>query len=169
MLSVVKYPGTVLKTVCREIDLDKHQDQTVYLAKQMEDVLLQKNAMGIAAPQVGNSVRLIVFDSSPEMKGNPNIYRMVNPEVVKQSEDTTIAEEGCLSFPGVRVPIKRSTSIVVKWQDPHTKEILQGEFKYYVARCILHEIDHLNGVLMPDKIGAMKSMFLQKYFKANRK
>lgn len=169
MLDVVKYPNTVLKTVCREIDLEKHQEQTLYLVSRMEEVLRRTNAMGLAAPQVGYSVRLIVFDSSPEMKGQPNIYRMVNPEIISSTTDTTIAEEGCLSFPGVRVPIRRSTGIAVKWQDPHTKEITQGNFNYYVARCILHEIDHLNGVLMPDKIGAMKPMFLQKYFKANRK
>jgi peptide deformylase len=113
----------------------------------MLKIMYQEKGVGLAAPQIGISKRLVVVDLG--FSGCP--YKMVNPYIIERSEETIEVIEGCLSVPERVGPVKRSKSITVKYLNEHgQKKIIQAE--ELLAVCIQHEIDHLNGVLFVDNV-----------------
>ncbi len=115
----------------------------VRLIKDMEATTAVADGMGLAAPQVGQSIQLCL------VRIGDRLQPMFNPEIVQKSTDMEVAEEGCLSLPNVWLQIPRPVSIVVKYMDMKGNEqerMLQG----LEARIVQHEIDHLNGVLIID-------------------
>lgn len=121
-------------------------------AKQMLDNMYAGNGtdtgMGLAANQVGILQRIIVLDGS-RSRNQPIV--MINPEILK-AKGEQVWEEGCLSFPGKKVKIKRAKQIIVKYFDLDEDEN-HVSFNGLMAQCIQHEIDHLNGVCIVDYIG----------------
>jgi peptide deformylase len=111
----------------------------------MFSVMFDNKGLGLAAPQVGKSLRVIVVDVPPNFSGV-----MVNPEICSFSTIEEVGREGCLSFPGIYLDIKRSSSIFVKYQDLRG-QLHQLSTDGLLARCIIHEIDHLNGEVFIDK------------------
>jgi peptide deformylase len=109
------------------------------------------NCIGLAANQIGQLWRAIVVDVTPK-RTEP--YVMVNPVIVKASEDLQLVNDGCMSiFEGKRhTATKRPKRITVEWLDPRTLEPLKQKFTGLLAACIHHEIDHLNGVLFVDRV-----------------
>lgn len=121
-----------------------------------------EDGAGLAGVQVGVLKRIMAVDvSSYEGKENKNLYVIVNPEVLFYSDEQWIKEEGCLSFPGVRVKIARPYSIKIKYQDRYGKE-QELEAEDWFARAILHELDHLNGVTMVDRLSPFKRDLVMK-------
>ena len=123
------------------VDID---DEIVSLASAMKVKMVEWNGIGLAAPQVGRNIRLIVIQL---MCGK--IVEMINPRISWTSDEKCLLDEGCLSIPGETQPIERSKSIRVKFQD------IKGQHKYWKlskmdARVVLHEYDHLEGFLMVD-------------------
>ncbi len=103
--------------------------------------------IGLAAPQVGVSMRLIVVDMQDE-EHEP--IALVNPEIVKASKEMVVAAEGCLSVPGMRGDVERHEWVTVKGRDEHGHET-RFRAEGWFARCLQHEIDHLDGILYTDK------------------
>ena len=106
--------------------------------------------VGLAAPQVGENIRLIVFDCVNITMNAMDSGFMFNPEIVDSSDECTIAKEGCLSFPKVFVDVKRNKSIKVKYVDIAGRGMVRS-YSGLAARVIQHEIDHLNSITMLDR------------------
>jgi peptide deformylase len=116
------------------------------LVADMWETMREAPGVGLAAPQVGESIRVLVAEYED------NAVALVNPEIIKRAEDEELGTEGCLSIPGfLGDDVPRATAVTVKARDPKGKEIrikAQGWF----ARILQHEIDHLDGVLYTDRI-----------------
>lgn len=123
----------------------------------MVDTLYDENGLGLAAPQVGESRSVVVIDLSFGEEVD-NILVLVNPEIVS-SEGECAMEEGCLSIPGVWEEVTRAERVTVRFRDPAGKEF-EIEADGLLARVIQHEVDHLNGVLFVDRLGAVKRTLL---------
>lgn len=138
--------------------VEKISKDTQKLLDDMVETMHKANGMGLAAPQVGVSLRVAVVEvpkdaaeKSEEEKAGTVQYQLVNPEVVKQSDDTWEHQEGCLSIPGWRGDVERPNKIVVRALDRAGNRI-KIEAEGMLARALLHEIDHLDGVLYIDKL-----------------
>lgn len=125
------------------------------LIRNMQATLLAANGVGIAAPQVFRSLRLIIIASRP----NPRYpdaplmeaVVMLNPEIIWLSTETCLGEEGCLSVPGRRAQVARAERLTVRYLNQQG-EAIEAEYSGFVARIIQHEMDHLNGVLFVDRV-----------------
>lgn len=121
----------------------------------MIETMYHYDGVGLAAPQVGISQRFFVMDV-----GNGPVA-VINPEILEASPETEIAEEGCLSFPEIFVEIERSKRVKVRYQNVRG-EFVEEELEGYPARVFQHEFDHLNGVLIIDRIKPAKRLLLRK-------
>jgi peptide deformylase len=137
------------------------------LMDDMLDTMYRSIGIGLAAPQVGVAQRVIVIDAAREgEKANP--MRIANPEIVWQSEEMTVANEGCLSVPEHYADVTRAAEIKLRYLDEEN-EIREIDAKGLLATVIQHEIDHLDGVLFVDHLSALKrGMILRKLQKAKR-
>ena len=106
--------------------------------------------VGLAAPQVGENIRLIVFDCVNITMNAMDSGFLFNPEIIEESEECSIADEGCLSFPGQFVKVKRNKTIKVKYLDIANRWMVRS-YSGLAARIIQHEIDHLNAKTMFDR------------------
>jgi len=154
ILDIKTPPDPVLRT-----EADKIRAFTSDLRRLADDMVETMRAapgVGLAAPQIGISQRLIVveFAEPPEdpeaQPPTPELYRVVNPEIVVQSKQTIIGTEGCLSLPGFLGDVERSQSVTVRGFTP-AGEPTMIKAEDWLARIFLHEIDHLNGVLFTDR------------------
>ncbi|MCU4419213.1 peptide deformylase [Acinetobacter bereziniae] len=125
------------------------------LAKALKTTMLERNGVGIAAPQVYISKRVIIVASrsNPRYPDAPEMdaITMVNPEIIEQSVQTVLGEEGCLSVPDERGQVARAEQITVQFFSLNGKKVIQT-FHGFPARIVQHEIDHLNGVLFVERI-----------------
>jgi peptide deformylase len=120
------------------------------LVTDMWETMRAAPGVGLAAPQVGESIRVLVAEYEDEA------VALVNPEIIKRSEDEELGTEGCLSIPGfIGDDVARASAITVKARDPKGKEIRVKAEGWY-ARILQHEIDHLDGVLYTDRIAPDK-------------
>ncbi|MFA4818450.1 MAG: peptide deformylase [Patescibacteria group bacterium] len=143
MLPLIIAPHPLLRQVAAPIDLSAGGLKLRSFVKKMYKAMLHYDGIGLAAPQVGQSVRLMVMNTP----GEPTVY--FNPEILKTSWRKIVIEEGCLSVPDVYGLVKRPARIQVRYQT------LMGEIKQewlddLWARVYQHEVDHLNGVLFID-------------------
>jgi peptide deformylase len=147
ILPVAKYPDPVLReeTVSVKFPLSPSMKR---LAKDMLDTVRKEKGIGLAAPQVFKSVKLIIVNL--EHMGLPP-FALFNPEVTFFSKNKDIMEEGCLSIPKVYGMVERPTKIKFRGQDLDGNEI-KAECEGMLAKVIQHEVDHVNGVLIIDKI-----------------
>jgi len=137
------------------------------LMDDMVETMYHAIGIGLAAPQVGAALRVIVVDVAREGE-KPQPLRIANPEILSRSEVTTVANEGCLSLPEHYADVERPAEIRLRYLD-HQNEIREIEAKGLLATCIQHEIDHLDGVLFVDHISSLKrGIILRKLAKAKR-
>ncbi len=152
---IVLAPADVLKTECRPID--EITDDVRALAKRMLRDMYAADGCGLAAPQVGEDVQMVVIDVDYS-DGKKNPYVLINPEIVVADGEEREMSEGCLSFPGISVNVTRPSHVVVHAQN------LDGDLMRYEARdnllaiCLQHEIDHLHGVTMVDHLRPLARM-----------
>lgn len=133
----------ILRKKSREVE--KIDDRILTILDDMVDTMYDRDGVGLAAPQIGILKRLVVIDVDDE-----NLYKMINPKIIKSSGEA-IDEEGCLSVPDRRGEVVRPTNVTVEYTDENGKlKVLEGEG--LLARCICHELDHLDGILFIDKI-----------------
>jgi peptide deformylase len=140
---IVKDPDPVLRE--KAITVTKFNSNLHKLLDDMADTMYDAEGVGLAAPQIGILKRVIVMDCGEEHGG---LIEMVNPEIVTSSGEQT-GPEGCLSIPGLRGDVSRPLNATAKGQDRHGNPI-EVSGTELLARCIFHEIDHLNGVLFTD-------------------
>ncbi len=149
--TLVKYPDPGLQEPSRLVE--SFDDELHRLADDMVETMRAEAGIGLAAPQVGEAVRLTVIDLSggadPEA-----LLRLVNPKL-ELEEGESHEEEGCLSFPEVILTVKRPARVVVSGQDLEGKPVTI-EAEGLMARCLAHEIDHLDGVLFIDRVSPLK-------------
>jgi len=139
---IVKEGDSVLRETAKQVT--KFNSNLHKLLDDMADTMYDAPGVGLAAPQVGILKRVIVMDVGDEN----GLIEIVNPVGVEQSGEQ-IGPEGCLSIPGLEGEVKRPFKVKVKGQDRNGEEFeLEGE--ELLARCIMHEVDHLNGVLFTD-------------------
>ena len=123
--------------------------------------------IGLAAPQVGAAQRVLVIDAAREGE-KPQPMRIANPEILWRSEETILANEGCLSLPEHYADVARPKAVRLRYLDPEN-EIREIEAEGLLATCLQHEIDHLDGVLFVDHISTLKrGIILRKLAKSKR-
>lgn len=147
---IVFYPDPVLRQKAKRV---KHIDEAIArLIDDMVETMHEVGGVGLAAPQIGVSLRVAVI----ELPGKETLV-LVNPQIVKRSGERLV-EEGCLSIPGYRGEIKRSAKVTAKGLDRRGREIrIKGE--ELLAEALEHEIDHLNGVLYIDYLESMDKLY----------
>ncbi len=162
LLEIHKYGDPVLKQIAAPID--EITPELADLAASMGQTMYAANGVGLAAPQVGVSRRLVVVDvdyvgekenGRRKKAGEKNLRVYINPEITWESAEDCAMDEGCLSIPGIEGEVYRPARVRVRYMD------LQGnareeEMDDLLGRCIQHEIDHLNGVLFPDRMSFLR-------------
>ncbi|WP_084667943.1 peptide deformylase [Nioella nitratireducens] len=143
-------------------------DELRTLAEDMLETMYDAPGIGLAAPQIGLSKRLIVLDCVKDDSAAPRPLAMFNPEVIASSDDTSVYEEGCLSIPEVYAEVTRPAEVEVRWMNlkgEEEREVFTGLW----ATCVQHEIDHLDGKLFIDYLKPMKrQMITRKMVKLKR-
>ncbi|HET7648233.1 MAG TPA: peptide deformylase [Gaiellaceae bacterium] len=145
LAQIRQYGDPALRMQANEVS--EFDDDLRRLVERMIALMHDAQGVGLAATQVGVLRRLFVFE--PDEDGPRAI---VNPVVVERADETASDEEGCLSLQGVRVPVERSTRVVLEGKDPNGEE-LRVELDEYGSRVVQHELDHLDGVLIIDRTG----------------
>jgi len=159
ILKIYQYPDTVLRNKTQKIT--SFDSSLTGIVDDMVDTMYDAPGVGLAAPQVGKSIRLIVVDTTEDKEGDKEHMVLINPEII-ESEGKQIDEEGCLSVPELSANVKRYQKITVSFQDLQGKaHELSTEDRFAVI--LQHEIDHLNGILFIDHLSPLKrSMYKKK-------
>ncbi|NTU56977.1 MAG: peptide deformylase [Anaerolineales bacterium] len=151
---IVTLPDPVLRRKARAIT--KFDKDLGPLIDDMVETMREAPGVGLAAPQIGLPERLIVIEYYEREEDEENeeapkkVWAMINPEIVKSSEEMLMGVEGCLSIPGLLGEVERHAEVQVKGLNRHGKP-MKIKAKGWLARIFQHEIDHLNGVLFPDR------------------
>lgn len=152
MLKIIKFPDTLLRQKMPKFDFENPIMDPIELEKSMIKLMFLHDGIGLAANQAGVETRMFVMGH----KDNPETAQaFFNPEVIANTSDSVELEEGCLSFPGIYVNIKRPTAIKARWQNSQG-ESEEGEFDGYNCKCFLHELDHLEGIVFQDRVSTLK-------------
>lgn len=162
ILPIVAFGNPVLKQKAQDIstdypnlnDLIANMFQTMYAA----------NGVGLAAPQVGLSIRLFVIDATPFSDEEPLLkgYKkaFINAQILEETGDTWSFNEGCLSIPGIREDVIRQKEILIRYQDENFNTV-EEKISGILARVIQHEYDHIEGVLFTDRISTLRKTLLR--------
>jgi peptide deformylase len=162
ILPIVAYGDQVLKK--KALDIDKDFPGLEDLINNMFDTMYEANGVGLAAPQVGKSIRLFIVDASPfedkeaDLKDFVQVF--INPIIIEESGEEWPFNEGCLSIPTVREDVMRKPKILVRYYDENF-EYLEEEFEGLAARIIQHEYDHIEGKLFTDRLSSFKRTLLK--------
>ena len=150
ILDIVTLPQVVLRKKARKVGEFGPDLQT--LIDDMIATMRQAPGVGLAAPQVGESTRLIVVEYGDEENDEipPKLYVIANPEITRASSETVLGTEGCLSIPGIQGDVERIESITVKGLNRYGQP-MTVKANGWLARIFQHEIDHLDGVLFVDR------------------
>ncbi|HOJ49193.1 MAG TPA: peptide deformylase [Spirochaetota bacterium] len=143
ILEIVKYPAKSLREKSSPVN---NIDDIKELASNMYETMLKKDGVGLAAPQVGQNIRLIVIN-----KEYSEDWALVNPEISFIDDEQDVLQEGCLSVPGVYGRVKRYKRVFLKALTIDNK-VIEKSVEGFFARILQHEIDHLNGILFIDKV-----------------
>jgi peptide deformylase len=167
-LEIRKYGDPVLREKAEPVT--EVTDRIRTLAKNMIETLHgDEGGVGLAAQQVGETVAVCVIEVPSEydaddqgVRFNPDVKMplvLINPEILEASKETEVRDEGCLSFPGIYAPVRRPVEIKLEYVDLNGKT-QKLHLKRFVARVVQHEMDHLHGVLLVDRMGNLKKIAL---------
>ena len=164
ILPVVAYGDPVLKAEAQ--DIEEGAEGLSALIANMWETMYASEGVGLAAPQVGESVRLFIVDASPFAEGEGGDLAckdfkrvMINPVIFEESEAQDEMEEGCLSIPGIRERVSRPTGIAVEYYNEQW-ELVEERLEGIPARVVQHEYDHIEGVLITDHLNPMRRRLL---------
>lgn len=152
LLPILIAPNPTLRSRCRAVtpaDADAMRD----LIPRMFATMYKAPGIGLAAPQIGQLLRMIIVDVQPDEKKQP--FCLVNPEIVAATKELRTHEEGCLSLPGQYADVTRPDRVKVRYLD-ETGAKKELEAEGLLSTCIQHEIDHLDGILFVDHLSALK-------------
>jgi peptide deformylase len=169
VLPIVAYGDPVLKKEAE--DIDKDYPKLNELIANMFETMEHAQGVGLAAPQVGLSIRLFVVDTTPfvdeddddpELEGLKDFRRVfINPIILEESGDKWNFNEGCLSIPGIREDVSRQPTITIEYYDENF-ELKEETYDGLRARVIQHEYDHVDGILFTDRLNPLRKQFLRK-------
>lgn len=145
MDEVLRHPNAALKQRAVEVDVGAEQELPA-LCRRMADAMREAAGIGIAATQIGVMKRVIVYDLDDER----GLVALCNPRIVRMSEDTVLDDEGCLSLPGISVPVERALDVTCEAETLAGSTVTFDASELH-ARLLQHEIDHLDGVLIIDR------------------
>ena len=170
LLPIIAYGHPVLKRKAEVINKD--YPKLLELIDNMFETMYNANGVGIAAPQIGLSVRLFIVDTNPfsddeslsdeertQLKSFKKIF--INPKILDQNGDEWSFEEGCLSIPNIRESVLRQESIKIQYFDENFTQHIES-YDGLLARVIQHEYDHIEGILFTDKLSSFKKQLLKK-------
>jgi peptide deformylase len=164
--TVLRFPHAMLKQVARELGEEDADVVATVAADLLDTMRSHPGCVGIAAPQIEHLVRMVVVDVSehPKATAKHGELVLVNPRVVR-SRGAVVAREGCLSIPHLTANVRRATEIALEATNP-AGETVAIETEGFEARCLLHEIDHLNGILFLDRVDSLATdVFRRKEYK----
>jgi peptide deformylase len=158
---IYQYPEPVLRQETEKIDT--FDSKLAKLVEDMAETMYDAPGIGLAAPQIGKSIKLIVVDTSEDKDGEKKYQALVNPEIIAH-EGKQLDEEGCLSVPELTANVTRYQKITVSYQDLQGQaHELSTEDRFAVV--LQHEIDHLNGILFIDHLSPLKRSLYKKKVK----
>ena len=155
LYKLIEEASKVLRTPPPEFDFENPPEDPKEIAKNIGEAMNKFGGLGLSANQLGLNYRVFIMRTMHEGDITPENVAYFNPELTKVSQETELMKEGCLSFPDIFLMIKRSKTIEFKYQNTEGKEqiaVLEG----VGARCVQHEIDHLNGILFLQRASQMK-------------
>lgn len=164
-LPILIAPDRRLKTRCAPVAAV--DARVLQLMENMLETMYDAPGIGLAAPQVGVTERLIVVDVARDGEP-PQPMQMANPEIIWTSDETAVMNEGCLSLPEIYVDVERPERVVVRWLD-RDNTTQEQEADGLLARCLQHEIDHLNGVIHVDYLSTLKRNMILRRLDKQRK
>jgi peptide deformylase len=163
-LPVYAYGQPVLKRIAKNIT----KEEFIILGNLVSDMfetMYNTNGVGLAAPQIGQSIRLFIVDTEQvqeDIKIKNGIKKVfINAQIIEKSGELWSYEEGCLSFPDINGNVERKTNVKIKYLDSNFKEHIE-EYDGFNARVIMHEYDHLEGILFVEKFKPLKQKMLKK-------
>ena len=170
VLPIVAYGDPVLRKTGKEID--KEYPKLQELIENMKETMHNANGVGLAAPQIGKSIRLFIIDASPfsemeELEDDEKEFLkdfnrvFINAKIINEEGDEWVFNEGCLSIPNINEDVSRQETIQIEYVDENfelKKESLNG----LAARIFQHEYDHIEGILFTDKLSTLKKRLLKK-------
>lgn len=160
VLPIVAYGDPVLKKRAEEIS--KKYPALKEIIENMYETMYESNGVGLAAPQIGLSIRIFIVDGAPfedeEVKDFKQVF--INPLMVEETGEKWKFNEGCLSIPGIREDIERKKELILNYYDENWKQHTDT-FHGLAARIIQHEYDHLEGILFTDRISALRKRILK--------
>lgn len=159
---IVAYGDPVLKKVAEDINPDNPDFDLKQLVKDMFETMYAANGVGLAAPQIGKSLRLFVVDAEPMDPENLVGFKkaFVNPTIIEEEGEDWTYEEGCLSIPNIRENVDRPEQVTIHYFDENWKEY-EETFEGMAARVIQHEYDHIEGVLFTDYLSSFKKRLIK--------
>ncbi len=159
---IVIYGHPILRKIAAEIDQD--YPALKQLVDDLFETMYNSEGLGLAAPQIGKSIRIFVIDGKPAAEDEPSLADFkkvfINPEITEKSGDFQPMNEGCLSIPNLHEEVLRESHIRITYYDENWEfhdEVYDG----YKARIIQHEYDHLNGILFTDKVNPLRKRLLK--------
>ena len=156
------YGAPVLREKAQEADL-KDKEGIATLVQDLKDTLVKADGCGLAAPQIGVSMRVVIVDGDvvsdnyPYLKGFRRT--LINPEILQESEEQVTYSEGCLSIPGIYCDVVRPKSMKVRYYDEDLKQVTE-EFDNFACRMIQHELSHLDGDLFTDHAAPIRKKMI---------
>jgi peptide deformylase len=162
ILPIVAYGDPVLRKETEEIDKD-YPDLDM-LIEDMFETMYNAQGVGLAAPQIGKSIRLFIVDADPfaedepELEGFKKVF--INPIIIKEEGEEWKFNEGCLSIPGIREYVSRKPKITIEYYDENWN-LKEETYDGLAARVIQHEYDHIEGILFTDKLSPLKRKLLK--------
>jgi peptide deformylase len=170
VLDIVTIPNPILRRKTRPVT--QFDADLQILIDNMIETMREAPGVGLAAPQVGQPLRLSVIETLPkvdedgnEIEGSRELFVIANPEIVWRSRDELLGVEGCLSIPGYVGEVSRAEKIRVRAQDRFGRK-MRLRLTGWTARIFQHEIDHLNGILYIDKLTAKENLWTEEEFQA---
>lgn len=157
ILPIYTYGQPVLRE--ETLPIAKDYPDLKELISDMFETMYNADGVGLAAPQIGRSIQLLVIDASPlandfiECKNFKRV--MINPDIIEKSEETISMDEGCLSFPGIHEKVARAAQIRIKYRDENFDEI-EETINGFAARVVQHECEHLEGHVFIDNISQIR-------------
>jgi peptide deformylase len=159
---IVVYGSPILRLIAREINADFPNLKA--LVSDLFDTMYKSDGMGLAAPQIGKSVRVFVVDGTSLADEDPALKdfkkAFINPKLQVKGEETIVMNEGCLSLPKIREDVDRHNKVRITYYDENWN-YFEEEYEGLKARVIQHEYDHLDGILFIDKIPPLRKKMLK--------
>jgi peptide deformylase len=162
ILPIVAFGTPVLKQKAQDISADYSNLND--LISNMFQTMYNANGVGLAAPQVGLSIRLFIVDATPFADEEPHLKgfkkTFINAQIIEETGETWSFNEGCLSIPGIREDVTRHREILIRYQDENFNSF-EEKISGILARVIQHEYDHIEGVLFTDRLSSLRKTLLK--------